>query len=145
MAERTPRLRRMGIERRPEVRLGVVQSHPTMRITQLESHLLRIPLARPITSPASTERGPRLDRIFMLVVYVDTDAGPRGLWFGHGLAVDEPGGDHRSVADVCRTRLDGHQAQSRRLRSGSGRRAIDPRARSLWRGPLARRRCQPAL
>src|SRR5262245_17112003 len=56
-----------------------------MRITKLESHLLRIPLQRPITAPADGERGSRLDHVFMLVVYLDTDAGPRGLGFAYAI------------------------------------------------------------
>ncbi|HLN30113.1 MAG TPA: mandelate racemase/muconate lactonizing enzyme family protein [Gemmataceae bacterium] len=56
-----------------------------MRITQLESHLLRIPLARPVTAPAGGEQGTRLDRVFLLIVYVDTDAGHRGLGFAYAL------------------------------------------------------------
>jgi L-alanine-DL-glutamate epimerase-like enolase superfamily enzyme len=55
-----------------------------MRITQLESQLLRLPLARPITSPDS-DRGARLDSIFLLLVYLDTDAGHRGLGFAYAL------------------------------------------------------------
>src|SRR5262249_48005123 len=56
-----------------------------MRITQLESQLLRLPLNRPITSPKDTDRGARLDHIFLLVVYLDTDAGHRGLGFAYAL------------------------------------------------------------
>lgn len=55
-----------------------------MKITQLESELLRLPLARPITSPKET-RSDRLDYIFMLIVYLDTDAGHRGLGFAYAL------------------------------------------------------------
>lgn len=55
-----------------------------MRITQLESQLLRLPLTRPITDP-NEERGARLDHIFMLIVYLDTDAGHRGLGFAYAL------------------------------------------------------------
>jgi L-alanine-DL-glutamate epimerase-like enolase superfamily enzyme len=56
-----------------------------MRITQLESQLLRLPLARPITPPSDDPRAARLDHIFMLIVYLDTDAGHRGLGFAYAL------------------------------------------------------------
>jgi L-alanine-DL-glutamate epimerase-like enolase superfamily enzyme len=56
-----------------------------MRITHFESHLLRIPLSRPVTSLAGGEHGSRLDHIFMLIVYADTDAGHRGLGFAYAL------------------------------------------------------------
>ncbi len=56
-----------------------------MQITQLESQLLRLPLARPIAVPAEGEHGPRLDHIFLLIVYLDTDAGHRGLGFAYAL------------------------------------------------------------
>jgi L-alanine-DL-glutamate epimerase-like enolase superfamily enzyme len=51
-----------------------------MRITQVESQLLRIPLSRPITAPADI-RGSQLNSVFLLVVYLDTDTGHRGLGF----------------------------------------------------------------
>src|SRR5579884_2145167 len=57
----------------------------SMRITQLESHLLRLPLPRPITAPAEGEPGVRLDHVFLLVVYLDTDAGHRGLGFAYSI------------------------------------------------------------
>jgi L-alanine-DL-glutamate epimerase-like enolase superfamily enzyme len=50
-----------------------------MRITRLESHLLRLPLERPIT--------PAVDHVFLILVQLDTDAGLRGLgfaWAIHG-------------------------------------------------------------
>ena len=53
-----------------------------MRITQLESDLLRIPLARPITPPSDNKRG-HLDYVFLLIVYLDTDAGHRGMGFAY--------------------------------------------------------------
>jgi L-talarate/galactarate dehydratase len=65
-----------------------------MRITQLESHLLRIPLTRPITAPGAETsgsatapglRGGRLDHVFLLIVYLDTDTGHRGLGFAYAL------------------------------------------------------------
>ena len=68
-----------------------------MRITQVESQLLRLPLARPIV-PARDDRGRLpltaageattvpLDHVFMLIVHVDTDAGHRGLGFAYALA-----------------------------------------------------------
>jgi L-alanine-DL-glutamate epimerase-like enolase superfamily enzyme len=56
-----------------------------MRITQLESQLLRLPLSRPITSLGGSGSENRLDHIFMLVVYLDTDAGHRGLGFAYTL------------------------------------------------------------
>ena len=46
-----------------------------MRITRLESHLLRLPLERPIAPGAG------LDHIFALFVHLDTDTGLRGLGF----------------------------------------------------------------
>jgi L-alanine-DL-glutamate epimerase-like enolase superfamily enzyme len=56
-----------------------------MRITQLDSQLLRLPLARPIRGPDDNDRSGRLDHIFMLIVYLDTDAGHRGLGFAYAL------------------------------------------------------------
>jgi L-alanine-DL-glutamate epimerase-like enolase superfamily enzyme len=56
-----------------------------MRITQLDSQLLRIPLARPIRSPKDNDRGGRLDHVFMLIVDLDTDAGHRGIGFAYTL------------------------------------------------------------
>ena len=49
-----------------------------MRITRLESHVLRIPLERPIAPP---ETAP----IVALFVHLDTDAGLRGLGFAYAL------------------------------------------------------------
>jgi L-alanine-DL-glutamate epimerase-like enolase superfamily enzyme len=56
-----------------------------MHITQLDSQLLRLPLARPIRTPLEADRAGRLDHIFMLIVYLDTDAGHRGLGFAYAL------------------------------------------------------------
>ena len=58
-----------------------------MRITQLESHLLRLPLTRPITAPGAVGAGKpgRLDHVFLLIVYLDTDTGHRGLGFAYAL------------------------------------------------------------
>src|SRR5262249_55297857 len=56
-----------------------------MRITQLETQLLRLPLSRPITLPSAEDPGSRLDHLFMLIVYLDTDAGHRGLGFAYTL------------------------------------------------------------
>jgi L-alanine-DL-glutamate epimerase-like enolase superfamily enzyme len=56
-----------------------------MRITQLDSQVLRIPLARPIRAPQDNDRAGRLDHVFMLIVYLDTDAGHRGLGFAYAL------------------------------------------------------------
>jgi L-alanine-DL-glutamate epimerase-like enolase superfamily enzyme len=67
-----------------------------MRITRLESHLLRIPLERPITPPED-RRGAALDAVFMLVVHLDTDAGRRGL--GFAWAIGGGGRAMKAVAD----------------------------------------------
>jgi L-alanine-DL-glutamate epimerase-like enolase superfamily enzyme len=61
-----------------------------MRITQLDSQLLRLPLSR--KARTSLEAPGRPDHIFMLVVYLDTDVGHRGLgfayaWHGGGRAL----------------------------------------------------------
>src|ERR1700681_2667883 len=56
-----------------------------MRITQLDSQLLRLPLARPLRAPREGDRAGQLDHVFMLVVYLDTDAGHRGLGFAYAL------------------------------------------------------------
>ena len=56
-----------------------------MRILQLESQLLQLPLSRPITSLGGGDPDSRLDHIFMLLVYLDTDAGHRGLGFAYTL------------------------------------------------------------
>jgi L-alanine-DL-glutamate epimerase-like enolase superfamily enzyme len=66
-----------------------------MRITQLESELLSLPLSRPITSPDDRDRG-RLDHLFLLVVYLDTDAGHRGLGFAYTL-----GGGGRAIKVIA--------------------------------------------
>jgi L-talarate/galactarate dehydratase len=55
-----------------------------VRITQLESELLRLPMTRPVTA-GDDERG-RLDHLFILIVYLDTDAGHRGLGYAYSLA-----------------------------------------------------------
>jgi len=52
-----------------------------MRITRLESHLLRLPLERPITSLGSAA----IDHVFALLVHLDTDTGLRGLGFAYTL------------------------------------------------------------
>src|SRR5260370_11734719 len=56
-----------------------------MRITQVESQLLRLPLSRPITSLGGGDPDSRLDHVFVLIVYLDTDAGHRGLGFAYTL------------------------------------------------------------
>jgi L-alanine-DL-glutamate epimerase-like enolase superfamily enzyme len=55
-----------------------------MRITQLETELLRLPLSRPVTPPTDSKRG-HLDHVFLLIVYLDTDAGHRGLGYAFSL------------------------------------------------------------
>lgn len=55
-----------------------------MRITRLDSHLLRLPLERPITS-LNEPGGPRLDHIFLLTVHLETDTGHKGLGFAFAL------------------------------------------------------------
>src|SRR5262245_5416085 len=57
-----------------------------MRITQLDSQVLRLPLARPVRTPLEGDRAGRLDHVFLLLVYLDTDAGHRGLGFAYALA-----------------------------------------------------------
>jgi L-alanine-DL-glutamate epimerase-like enolase superfamily enzyme len=57
-----------------------------MRITQLDSQLLRLPLARSIRPAPEGDPAGRLDHVFLLVVYLDTDAGHRGLGFAYALA-----------------------------------------------------------
>jgi L-talarate/galactarate dehydratase len=56
-----------------------------MKITQVESQVLRLPLTRPITAPKDSDRGGRLDHVFLLLVHLDTDAGHRGLGFAYTL------------------------------------------------------------
>jgi L-alanine-DL-glutamate epimerase-like enolase superfamily enzyme len=67
-----------------------------MRITQLDSQLLRVPLERPITPPGGGDRG-RLDHVFVLLVHLGTDAGPRGLGFAY--ALEGGGRAMKAVAD----------------------------------------------
>jgi L-talarate/galactarate dehydratase len=91
-----------------------------MRITQLDCELLRLPLARPITGP-DDPRGP-IDHVFLLIAYVDTDAGHRGLgiaWALHGgralkavvtddiapLVIGEDPLDHEKLAALVARRL----------------------------------------
>ncbi len=52
-----------------------------MRITQLQTHLLRLPLERPVTSLA----GAAVDHVVALFVHLDTDTGLRGLGFAYTL------------------------------------------------------------
>jgi len=68
-----------------------------MRITQVESHVLRLPLTRPITAPRDGDRAGKLDHLFLLICHVDTDAGHRGL----GLAYTLQGGGRalKALAD----------------------------------------------
>lgn len=55
-----------------------------MKITQLESQLLRLPLARPVSAPRSNGATVgRIDHVFLLVVHLDTDAGHRGIGFAY--------------------------------------------------------------
>jgi L-alanine-DL-glutamate epimerase-like enolase superfamily enzyme len=54
-----------------------------MRITQLDSQLLRLPLVRPVRASAESDRMGAFEHLFMLVVYLDTDAGHRGLGFAY--------------------------------------------------------------
>jgi L-alanine-DL-glutamate epimerase-like enolase superfamily enzyme len=68
-----------------------------MRITRLESHLLRVPLERPITPPDDARRGAGLDHVFALLVHLDTDAGQRG--FGFAYAMQGGGRALKAVAD----------------------------------------------
>jgi L-alanine-DL-glutamate epimerase-like enolase superfamily enzyme len=67
-----------------------------MRITQLDSQLLRLPLARPITTGTPNDPRGRLEHVFMLAVYLDTDAGHRGLGFAYAL-----GGGGRALKAVA--------------------------------------------
>jgi L-alanine-DL-glutamate epimerase-like enolase superfamily enzyme len=52
-----------------------------MRITQVESQVLRVPLLRAIDAPGSKPSPAKLDRLYTLIVQLDTDAGHRGLGF----------------------------------------------------------------
>jgi L-alanine-DL-glutamate epimerase-like enolase superfamily enzyme len=54
-----------------------------MRITQLDSHLLRLPLIRPMALPADKDRGNWSDHVFLLLIQLDTDAGHRALGFAY--------------------------------------------------------------
>jgi L-talarate/galactarate dehydratase len=54
-----------------------------MRITHIACQLLRIPMNRPIVSPA--EPGDRLKHVAVLLVELDTDTGQRGLGFAYTL------------------------------------------------------------
>lgn len=56
-----------------------------MRITQLQTQLLRIPLARPITAPTSTDRYGKIDHVLLLVVHLETDTTHRGLGFAYSM------------------------------------------------------------
>src|SRR5437868_6810868 len=66
-----------------------------MRITQVESQLLRLPLSRPITSLGGGDPDNRLDHILVLMQYLDTDAGHRGLGFAYTL-----GGGGRALKTI---------------------------------------------
>ena len=54
-----------------------------MRITRFDSRLVRLPLDRPLTAAGSG--GATLDHVFVLVVQLETDAGPTGLGFAYAL------------------------------------------------------------
>src|SRR5438045_1648608 len=69
----------------PSTEFRLLSAGNDMRIIQLESQLLRLPLSRPITSLGGSDADNRLDHIFMLLVYLDTDAGHRGLGFAYTL------------------------------------------------------------
>jgi L-alanine-DL-glutamate epimerase-like enolase superfamily enzyme len=68
-----------------------------MRITQVESQVLRVPLLRAIDAPGLKLSPGKLDRLYVLIVQVDTDAGHRGL----GLACTIEGGARalRAIAE----------------------------------------------
>ncbi len=68
-----------------------------MHITQLDSQLLRLPLARPIATAPDGDRAGRLDHIFMLIVYLL----PRGIT---GLVEDASGLLARQLATPSRAR-----------------------------------------
>ena len=73
-----------------------------MRITRLESHLLRLPLARPITQPGAGGPDGAIDHIFALFVHLDTDSGQRGLGFASafGNSIDAVS-DRDFAAEFC--------------------------------------------
>src|SRR5438876_401196 len=68
-----------------------------MRITQVETHVLRLPLNRPITSPKGNDRWGKVDHIYMLIVFLDTDGGQRGL--GYAFAFQGGGRALKVIAD----------------------------------------------
>jgi L-alanine-DL-glutamate epimerase-like enolase superfamily enzyme len=50
-----------------------------MRITQVDTHLLRLPLTRPVALAAGQEPWARRDHLVVLVVYLETNSGRRGV------------------------------------------------------------------
>src|SRR5881397_1541901 len=67
-----------------------------MRITQLNSHMLRLPLDRPITPPDDARRGGALDHVFLLLVQLETDAGLHGVGYAWSI-----GGGGRALLAVA--------------------------------------------
>src|SRR5262245_40378635 len=68
-----------------------------MRITKVESHLLHLPLDRPVTSPKLNDRWGKVDHVYLLIVFLDTDSGQRGL--GYAFAFQGGGRAMKVIAD----------------------------------------------
>lgn len=57
-----------------------------MRITQVESQVLRLPLPKPVVAGRRLgDKALHLDHVFLLLVYLDTDAGHRGFGYSYAL------------------------------------------------------------
>lgn len=114
-----------------------------MRITRLDSHLLNLPLERPVITADEARPGTPLDHVFLLVTQLDTDAGLRGLgfaWsFGGGRALLAVAQDDLAPLVVGEDPLDHERLAARvgwRLQ-GVGRRGLVMQAYSavdlaLW-------------
>src|SRR5262245_19917947 len=105
-----------------------------MRITRLESHLVRLPLARPPRS-LPLAAGDRLEHISVLLVDLDTDSGLRGLGFsatlqGGGRALKAVADDDLAPLLAGEDLLDHERlaAQVPRRLQGIGRGGLVPQA-----------------
>ena len=68
-----------------------------MQITACRTHLMKLPLARPITPGTKGTTRPTLDSVFVLVVDLETDAGQRGL--GYAWSVQGGGRAMKLIVD----------------------------------------------
>lgn len=56
-----------------------------MKITQIDSQVLRIPVRKPLQLVSADDHTVPIERIILLVVHIDTDAGHRGFGFAYSI------------------------------------------------------------